>query len=204
MDRTVKTIDYYLAASSPWTYLGHQRLIEIAARHGAEVNLMPIDLGGKVFPTSGGLPLGQRAPQRQAYRLVELRRWANHLQVPLNVQPRHFPTPGHDAARLIILARQLHGNPAALSLAYGIMHALWAKDRDIGDAATLVELADACSLPGQQLVKSLADADFTYAENTQRALDAQVFGAPWYTYLGEPFWGQDRLDFLDRALAAAA
>jgi len=197
----MKTIDYYLSPSSPWTYLGHQRLIEIAARHQAEIRMLPMDLGGRIFPGSGGLPLAQRAPQRQAYRLVELRRWANHLQVPLNLQPRHFPTPGHDAARLIILARQQHGTAAALKLTQTVMHGLWAKDRDIGDAATLAEMADSCSLPGQQLVKDLPSADAVYAENTQRAVEAQVFGAPWYTYLGEPFWGQDRLDFLDRALA---
>lgn len=197
----MKTIDYFFSPSSPWTYLGHQRLIEIAARHKAEIRVLPVDLGGRIFPGSGGLPLAQRAPQRQAYRLVELRRWANYLQVPLNLQPRYFPTPGHDAARLIILAQQRHGTAAALKIAYAVMHGLWAKDRDIGDSATLVELAQGCSLPGAELVKDLASADPIYAENTQHAVEAQVFGAPWYTYLGEPFWGQDRLDFLDRALA---
>jgi 2-hydroxychromene-2-carboxylate isomerase len=197
----MKTIDYYFSPSSPWTYLGHQRLIEIAAGHGAEIRVMPVDIGGRIFPGSGGLPLAQRAPQRQAYRLVELRRWANHLQVPLNLQPRHFPTPGHDAARLIILAQQRQGTAAALKLGQVLMHGLWAKDRDIGDAGTLAEMADGCGLPGAELVGNLAEADAAYAENTQRAVEAQVFGAPWYTYLGEPFWGQDRLDFLDRALA---
>ena len=197
----MKTIDYFFSPSSPWAYLGHQRLIEIAARHQATIRVLPVDLGGSIFPGSGGLPLAQRAPQRQAYRLVELRRWANYLQVPLNLQPRHFPTPGHDAARLIILAQQRHGTAAALELCQAVMHGLWAMDRDIGDAATLAELAQGCSLPGADLVKDLASADGAYAKNTQLAVEAQVFGAPWYTYLGEPFWGQDRLDFLDRALA---
>ena len=200
----MKTIDYYLSPSSPWAYLGHQRLIEIAARHQAEIRMLPMDLGGGVFPGSGGLPLAQRAPQRQAYRLVELRRWANYLQVPLNLQPRHFPTPGHEAARLLILAQQLHGSAGALKLAHAVMQGLWAADRDIGDAATLTDIADSCGLPGSQLVKDLPAADATYVENTQRAIEAQVFGAPWYTYLGEPFWGQDRLEFLDRALAIEA
>ena len=58
-----------------------------------------------------------------------------------------------------------------------------------------------CTLPGEKLVADLAAADGAYAANTQRAIDAQVFGAPWYRYRDEPFWGQDRLDFLDRALA---
>ena len=72
------SIDYYLAPQSPWTYLGHARLVQMAAKHGAQVRLKPVDLG-KVFPVSGGLPLAQRAPQRQAYRLLELARWRDAL-----------------------------------------------------------------------------------------------------------------------------
>lgn len=56
-------IDYYLAPQSPWTYLGHQRLMAMAQAAGASVRVLPIDLG-RVFPVSGGLPLGRRAPQR--------------------------------------------------------------------------------------------------------------------------------------------
>ena len=62
------SVDYYFAPQSPWAYLGHQRFQNILKKSGASVRVMPIDLGGKVFPISGGLPLGQRAPQRQAYR----------------------------------------------------------------------------------------------------------------------------------------
>jgi 2-hydroxychromene-2-carboxylate isomerase len=200
----MKKIEYYFSASSPWTYLGHKRLVEIAGRHHAEIEVLPVDIGGKIFPGSGGLPLPKRAPQRQAYRLVELRRWSAFLEVPLNLQPRHFPTAGHDAARLIILAGQRHGAAAALQVSHAAMHGLWAQEEDIGDLATLARLADGCSLPGEKLVAELTAADETYAANTQRAIDAQVFGAPWYRYRDEPFWGQDRLDFLDRALARAA
>ena len=72
--------------------------------------VLPVDLGGRIFPGSGGLPLAQRAPQRQAYRLVELRRWAELPGRAAQPAARHFPTPGHDAARLIILA---HSGTAA-------------------------------------------------------------------------------------------
>jgi 2-hydroxychromene-2-carboxylate isomerase len=197
----MKTIDYYFAPSSPWTYLGHQRLVAIAAKHQAAIRPMPVDLAGRVFPGSGGLPLPQRAPQRQAYRLVELRRWSNHLGIALNLQPRHFPPKGHDAARLIILADLQAGSDAAMTLAFAIMRALWAEEKDTGDAATLAALAGQCGLPGARMIAELGAADARYAQYTDQAVEAQVFGAPWYTYLGEPFWGQDRLDFLDRALA---
>ncbi len=66
-----RTIDYYLALNSPWTYLGSRGLEEIAARHGAEIRVKPVDFG-VIFPKTGGLPLPKRAPERQAYRLTEL------------------------------------------------------------------------------------------------------------------------------------
>ena len=96
------TIDYYFAPQSPWTHLGHLRFWDIARRHGAAVRVLPVDLPGRVFPSSGGLPLSKRAPQRQAYRLVELKRWSDHLHAPLNLEPNYYPVNGDDAARLII------------------------------------------------------------------------------------------------------
>ena len=95
-------VQYCFAPQSPWTYLGHLRFWDVARKHGARIEVLPVDLGGKVFPVSGGLPLGKRAPQRQAYRLVEMKRFSEHLHAPLNVTPKYFPVAGEDAARLIV------------------------------------------------------------------------------------------------------
>ncbi len=198
-----KQIDYYFSPQSPYVYLGHARFTEIAARHGAQVNLKPCDLG-KVFATSGGLPLAQRPPQRQAYRLIELARWRDYLGVPLNLEPRYFPVSGDAASRLIIAARLAHGTARAMALLGTIGQALWAQERNIADAATLAELADRLDLDGAALLKASEGQGVQeeYARHTQDAISAGVFGAPWYVYDGQPYWGQDRLDFLDRALAA--
>ncbi|KAA0182054.1 2-hydroxychromene-2-carboxylate isomerase [Cupriavidus gilardii] len=199
-----KQIDYYFSPQSPYVYLGHARFTEIAARHGAQVNLKPCDLG-KVFATSGGLPLAQRPPQRQAYRLVELARWRDYLGVPLDLEPKYFPVSGDAASRLIIAARLAHGTARAMALLGAIGRALWAEERNIADAATLAELADRLDLDGAALLKASEGQGVQeeYARHTQDAISAGVFGAPWYVYDGQPYWGQDRLDFLDRALAAA-
>ena len=85
------TVDYYFAPNSPWTYLGHERFAQIARAAGAGINVLPVDLGGKVFPVSGGLPLAKRAPQRQAYRLLELKRFSEYLNAPIVLQPKFFP-----------------------------------------------------------------------------------------------------------------
>jgi len=198
-----KQVDYYLTPQSPFVYLGHERFTAIAERHGAQVNLKPCDLG-KIFSVSGGLPLAQRPPQRQAYRLVELARWSEFLGLPLNLHPTCFPVSGDAASKLIIAVQLAHGTARAMKLTGAIGAAVWAQQRNIADTATLAQLADEAGLDGAGLLKaSEAQAvQAAYAQNTQDAISAGVFGAPWYIYDGQPYWGQDRLDFLDRALAA--
>jgi carboxymethylenebutenolidase len=197
-----RTVDYYFAPQSPWAYLGHQRLAEIVQRCGATVRVMPIDLGGKVFPISGGLPLGQRAPQRQAYRLVELQRFSKHLNAPLNLKPKYFPVGGDDAARLIIAADLSLGSASAMAISGAILAACWAQERNMADDKVLAELLAEQGLPASLLAQSHSQAvQERYETDTQAAIDAGVFGAPSYVVDGEIFWGQDRLDFVEQALS---
>lgn len=194
------TVDYYFATQSPWTYLGHERFMQLAREAGATVQVRPVDFG-RVFPASGGLPLGKRAPQRQAYRLVELRRFSEHLGVPLNPQPRFFPVQGDDAARLILAADEHGGTDAALRLSGAVFAAVWAQERDIASADVLAQLLRECDLPAACLDRSRDPAiQQRYDLHTAQAIDAGVFGAPSYVVDGEIFWGQDRLDFLRRKL----
>ena len=118
-----RSVDYYFTPQSPWTYLGHERFARIAKAAGATVNPLPADYA-KVFPVSGGLPLGQRAPQRQAYRLVELARFSRALNMPLNPKPKFFPVSGDDAARLIIATARQDGADAAMRLCGAICAAV--------------------------------------------------------------------------------
>ncbi len=196
-----RTCDYYFAPQSPWAYLGHARLVDIARKTGALVEVRPCDIG-KIFSLSGGLPLAKRPPQRQAYRLTELARWQRFLGLPLNLQPKYFPVPGDDAARLIIATDIAHGADAALALTGAIMAAVWAEEKNIADADTLTALAGGLDLDGAALLKSAqtSTVQAQYDANTDAAIAANVFGAPWYVVDGEGFWGQDRLDFVERAL----
>ena len=196
------TIDYYFAPQSPYTYLGHQRFAEIARAAGAKVNVLPIDLGGKIFPISGGLPLAKRAPQRLAYRLVELKRFGEFLDQPINLAPKFFPVAGDDAAKLIIAVDLHDGSDAAMALAGTILRGVWANERNIADIHELAALLAETGLPARRLDDSRAAAVQTrYESDTQRAVDAGVFGAPSYVIDGEIFWGQDRLDLVQRRLA---
>jgi carboxymethylenebutenolidase len=194
-------IDYYVSPMSPWTYLGHDAFVALAREHHAPVALKPIDLG-RVFPVSGGLPLARRAPQRQAYRLVELRRWSAHRGIKLNLTPRHFPAPSEPASLWILAATQ-EDDDAGLRLLGAIGRACWAEERDIGDDATLRAVATECGLDANRVAERAAapDTRMHYDTLTQEAIDRGIFGVPTYVLRGELFWGQDRLDFLGRALA---
>ncbi|MFO1316887.1 MAG: 2-hydroxychromene-2-carboxylate isomerase [Burkholderiales bacterium] len=196
-----KAIDYYFAANSPWTYLGHDRFVALAKQHGAEVAVKPINLG-EVFPVSGGLPLPKRAPQRQAYRLVELKRWSEFLGRPLNLQPKFFPVDANPAALWILAAAEV-GTLQALALFGAIGRAVWEQDRNIADPATLRDIASECGLDAAALAARAQHADMSarYKALTDEAIARGVFGAPTYVLDGELFWGQDRLDFLARKLA---
>ncbi len=198
-----KTVEYFLAPQSPWAYLGHPRFVEVVHRHQAKVLLKPADVV-KVFSVSGGVPVSQRPAQRQAYRLAELSRWSAHLQRPLNLHPAFFPVAGDPGARLIIAALQHSGMEAGLALAGALGQAVWAEEKNIADPDTLVAIAGSVKLDGKALLDASASDAVTaeYARNTDEAIAANVFGVPWYRVDGEGFWGQDRLDFVERALAA--
>jgi len=189
-----KIADYYMAPSSPWTYLGHARFGEIARRNGATVRVKPVDYGA-IFPQSGGLPLAKRAPQRQAYRLVELKRWGEHLGVPITLQPKHFPVNATPASCLIL------GAPEAqrFLLAGALLAALWTEEADIADPATLARIGARHGVP--EAGTAIAAGEPVFRAMTEEALTRGVFGAPTYLYRDELFWGQDRLEFVDRALA---
>jgi carboxymethylenebutenolidase len=197
-----KTIDYYFAAQSPWTYLGHARLAAIASATSAVIRVMPADFG-RIFAASGGLPLPKRAPQRQAYRLAELGRFRDALKLPLNVQPRYFPVAADDAARLIVAVELKDGALAAMRISAAVFAAVWVQQRDIASSQTLVELLGECELSSERLQQSQSPAvQNQYDANTEAAIGAGVFGAPSYCVNGEIFWGQDRLDFVERRLAS--
>jgi 2-hydroxychromene-2-carboxylate isomerase len=197
------TIDYYMSHSSPWTYLGHERFAQIAKAAGASVNLKPADYG-KVFAASGVLPLKQRPVQRQAYRMTELKRWRAHLGTPLNLEPKFFPFDATAASLLTIATIAREGMDAGMALTSAIMRGCWVEEKNMADADTLVATADALSLKGAALLDASLSAETAAAfqRNNEEAIAAQVFGAPTYIYQGELYWGQDRLDFLERALKA--
>ncbi|HVC62567.1 MAG TPA: 2-hydroxychromene-2-carboxylate isomerase [Acetobacteraceae bacterium] len=195
-------IDYYASLNSPWTHLGAARIEAMAMAHGAGMRIWPVDFG-TIFPASGGLPLPKRAPQRQAYRLMELRRWRDQLGVPINIQPKHFPASEQLSAACVIALRETMGDQPAIKLAHRVLKAVWQDELDPGDPATLAVLIKHAGLDPDAVMRLGAEPRWTAMRtaDTQAALDRGVFGAPSYVIGDEIFWGQDRLAFVERRLA---
>lgn len=196
-----KVIDYYHFLLSPWSFLAIDRFNEIVARHGARVNYKPIKVM-ETFQEMGGTPPAKRHPARQKFRMDELKRWSDYLQIPMNFQPAFWPADQSLAAQMVTAA-QADNTPNTGHLSDAILRAVWAEERNIADEATLREIAAACGFDTEALITRAKSAEIAelYDANTKEAHARSVFGSPTYLYKDELFWGQDRLDFLDRALA---
>jgi 2-hydroxychromene-2-carboxylate isomerase len=196
-----RTIDYYFSLVSPWAYMGHGPFMDIVQRHGVEVNYKPVFLG-RVFAETGGLPLPQRHPARQRYRLVELQRWRERRGLSFNLQPKHWPFDVNLADRFVIAVAVSGRSPDAfLRRAYA---AVWEEERNLADPLVVVELAEQAGLDSSALmdIATGSTTEAIYALNLENAVAGDVFGSPAYVLDGEVFWGQDRLDLLNDALTS--
>ena len=192
-------VDYYFSLISPYAYLGHAAFLDAARAAGAEVVYRPLRIF-ELFAANGGLPLGQRAPARQRYRLVELQRWRDKRGLPLNLAPKHFPLDPGLADRCAIALVAAGADPSEYMQA--AFAALWARDADIADPAVLAELLTRHGFDAAAVLAAAdgADSVATYERNTRDAIAADLPGLPGYVLEGEPFWGQDRIDDLRDAL----
>jgi 2-hydroxychromene-2-carboxylate isomerase len=195
-------IDYYASLNSPWTHLGAARIEALAARHNATMRIYPVDFGA-IFSQSGGLPLPQRSPQRQAYRLQELARWRDRLNIPIHINPKFFPSSEAQTAPCVIVVRETIGDQPAIKLAHRVLKAVWEEERNPADSATLAALITDVGLNADQVITLAANPKWTDQRltDTQAALARNVFGAPSYVIGDDIFWGQDRLDFVEQRLA---
>ncbi len=194
-----KYIDYYLSLVSPWSYLGHERLVKMAKQYDATIRIWPVDLS-IIFPSTGGIPLPKRSEQRKAYRMQELRRWHDHSQVNLNFEPLHFPVSDKLAATMVVNLRKQDPHKA-IHLAGACLRACWLEERDVSNAETLLAIAAENDLDGGALLADSAAALEEITQDSVKATELGVFGAPSYRFGEQLFWGQDRLEFLERALA---
>ena len=196
----MKKILYFYSVASPWSYLGIKRLKEISKKYSAQIIEKPIDLVGKVFVATGGTPVPQRHISRQNYRLLELKRWGEFLNIKINQKPKFFPPKDPHLPALFCLASIDMG--ISMDFSSKVLEHLWVKENDISNIDILKLIADDLKISFEELNK-LATSDKIkkiYEANTQEAINMNIFGVPSYVYNNEIFWGQDRLELLEYSL----
>lgn len=192
-------IDYFFATISPFTYLNGTRVEEIAAKHGATVAYKPLDIMA-LFAATGGVPPKDRHPNRQAYRLQDMRRRAAITGLPLNMKPAHWPTNMAPSGYAIIAAQTAGGGDLG-KLVHSFGAACWAEDRDIATDEVIRDCLQSAGFDAALADSGLLTGAETYARNLEEAVSRGVFGAPFFiTDQDERLWGQDRLDDLDAVL----
>ncbi|MBW0175663.1 MAG: 2-hydroxychromene-2-carboxylate isomerase [Candidatus Fonsibacter sp.] len=196
----MKKILYFYSVASPFAHLGNKRLIEISKKYSVEIIEKPIDLVGKVFVATGGVPVPQRHISRQNYRLLELKRWGEFLNIKINQKPKFFPPKDPHTPALFCIASIDMG----IKIEFGmkVLEQLWAQENDISNLETLKLIANDLKINFEDLNK-LAMSDKIkniYEANTQEAINMNIFGVPTYIYNNEMFWGQDRLELLEYSL----
>ena len=196
-----RSIDYYFSLASPWAYIGHAPFMDIARRHGLDINHKPVPLG-RLFPQTGGQPLPQRHPARQRYRMLELQRWREKRGLTFNLKPKFWPFEVGLADRFVIAITAARKDPDAfLRRAFA---GVWEEERNLADPLVIAELAESVGLDSSSLLDAAQDTmtEALYGLNLENAVATDVFGSPGYVLDGEVFWGQDRLDLLDDALTS--
>lgn len=188
-------IEYYYAPISGFAYLGEQRLVEIAARGGAEVTFYPVDIAA-VFAAAGTVPPFKQSEARLAYRFMDLKRQAERLGLAINPKPKFWPVPAALPGKVILSAKPLGIDPHLVSFA--LFEAIYAKELDLSDPETVASLIQGLPIDGDALLQEAATqaAQERFEAATEAAIAQGVFGSPTYILDGEMFFGQDRLDML--------
>ena len=188
-------IDYYFSTISTYTYLAGKRLEEIAAAHGATIRYRPLDIIA-LFSRTGGTPPAERHPARQAYRLQELQRQSKKTGLALTLKPAFFPTNSAPSSYAIIAAQNEGGGDLA-ELVHGVTRAVWREEKNIAEDDVIRAALAAAGFDPSLADRGLLSGAEEYADNLEAAVEAGVFGAPFYVVDGAThFWGQDRLDDL--------
>jgi len=193
-------IDFYFDFSSPYGYLASRKIDELAAKHGRSVNWRPVLLG-VIFKTTGGAPLTQ-IPLKGDYSKRDFARSARFHGVTEFSMPSPFPIASQAPARIILWAKAEDPNRVP-RIAHAFYQAYFVDNRDISNPDTAANVAAEAGIERAAARSAVDDPAIKDAlkREVEAAVAAGVFGSPFVIVDGEPFWGIDRFDQVDRWLA---
>ncbi len=195
---SVSVVEFFYDYGSPYSYIANSQLPGLCQRTGCRIEYRPMLLGGVFKATGNRSPAEEPVEAKRLYFGSETRRWVAHYGLAFRNNP-HFPV------NTLLLMR--HAHAAVRCQVFERFHAaafagLWEREKDLSDPAVLAEELEAAGLDAGRLAEAAADAEVKGAlrETTEEAVERGVFGAPSFFVDGELYFGNDRLDFVERAL----
>jgi len=192
-----KSVEFYFDYGSPFSYLGYRRLLSVADRHDATVIYRIMSLGAVFKATGNQSPVSVMAKRPNAAN--DLRRFAKRFDVPFRDNP-FFPINTLGLMRGALVAEEDGMLPAYNEAMFA---AMWADGRNLGDPRVVGDTVAAAGIDPLAFARRVAEEPIKQrliARNAE-AVERGVFGAPTFFVDGEMFFGQDRLDFVEEALA---
>jgi len=192
-------IDYYFATPSPWAYFATPRIKKIQEKYNLKINWKPCNLA-KIFSINGTLNVKDRPLPVQINRLNELKRWSDFLNMPNSIKPKYFPVDPTISHKIIIIAQNKNMDP--FDITFTFMKSVWADEKDITDDETIKNICKQNNISSDSILDEANSSEINnqYLKNTEEALKNNVWGSPTFIYNNELFWGQDRIEFLERAI----
>jgi 2-hydroxychromene-2-carboxylate isomerase len=192
-------IEFYFDFASPYGYFGATRISAIAAKHGRKVAWKPILLG-VVFKVTGMAPL-PTLPLKGDYSVRDMQRVSRLWKIPFNL-PSKFPIPGQAPSRIVYWLESQHPEKQEAAI-LALYHTYFVEDRDISAPEVAADVVSSLGIDRNALLAATQDQAMKdrLRQEVDAAIAKGVFGSPFVVVDGEPFWGSDRLEHVERWLA---
>ena len=198
----MKSVEFYFDLGSPYSYLAYYRLLQMAERQEIQIVYKPILLGGVFKATGNRSPI--EIPVKGAYSILDMQRWAEYYQIPMQMNP-HFPMNTLTLMRILTGVQLLHLEKFEQVLKL-LFDAMFGTPQNLNELTVLAEVLkpsgfsveDIMSMVQSEVVKQKLITE------TEQAIQRGIFGAPTFFVGDEMYWGQDRLHFVEQALSKAS
>lgn len=198
----MKSVEFYFDLGSPYSYLAYYRLLQIAEQQEIQIVYKPILLGGVFKATGNRSPI--EIPVKGAYSILDMQRWAEYYQIPMQMNP-HFPMNTLTLMRILTGVQLLHVEKFEQVLKL-LFDAMFGTPQNLNEPNVLAEVLKPSGFSVEDIM-SMVQSDVVKQKlitETEQAIQRGLFGAPTFFVGDEMYWGQDRLHFVEQALNKAS
>ena len=198
----MKSVEFYFDLGSPYSYLAYYRLLQMAEQQEIQIVYKPILLGGVFKATGNRSPI--EIPVKGAYSILDMQRWAEYYQIPMQMNP-HFPMNTLTLMRILTGVQLLHLEKFEQVLKL-LFDAMFGTPQNLNEPTVLAEVLKPSGFSVEDIM-SMVQSEVLKQKlitETEQAILRGIFGAPTFFVGDEMYWGQDRLHFVEQALNKAS